>query len=361
MKIKSGVYFRLVVAVFHLRKVVVRGRDAVFLISDRKRPGMLLAVDGREHREAVFKCKTFIIKDLAVYGDRISSIGDSGCDAKVTRDLPCICLNASGRKRDEVSCLLEASDGFSCAVGIVGSKRRGQRAVDIKEKVFLHRASLENHFLSLYYMFPVPQPDPEKDHDDADDLREGDRFAEKQEGEEEGGGELTGSEKTAEAGGDVRHPAAKEERREEDTEEGEGNSVGEDRGKMRGRYRQVGRQKEENHHERAAYHEGTFGDGMDASPDAVHAEKAGGVGNRGSKSPKHAGGEGKGGSASDHARPQYSACEDDRDGKETEAGGLLPSDHALGERAEPDGLEKEDDGERSRQGLQRVVVEHGGA
>ena len=57
MKIKSGVHFRLVVAVFHLRKVSIRGRDAVFLISDRKRPGMLLAVDGREHREAVFKCK----------------------------------------------------------------------------------------------------------------------------------------------------------------------------------------------------------------------------------------------------------------------------------------------------------------
>ena len=130
---------------------------------------------------------------------------------------------------------------------------------------------------------------------------------------------------------------------------------------MRGRYRQVGRQKEENHHERAAYHEGAFGDGMDASSDAVHAEKAGGVGNRGSKSPKHTGGEGKGGSASDHARTQYSACKDDRDGKETEAGGLLPSDHAFGERAEPDGLEKEDDGERSGQGLQRAVVEHGGA
>lgn len=59
--------------------------------------------------------------------------------------------------------------------------------------------------------------------------------------------------------------------------------------------------------------------------------------------------------------PQYSACENDRDGKETDAGGHLPSDHALGERAEPDGLEKEDDGERSGQGLQRVVVEHGGA
>lgn len=91
----------------------------------------------------------------------------------------------------------------------------------------------------------------------------------------------------------MRHPAAKEERREEDTEEGERNSVGKDRGKMRGRYRKVWRQKEENHHERAAYHEGAFGDGMDASPDAVHAEKAGGVGNRGSKSPKHADGEGK--------------------------------------------------------------------
>ena len=98
MKIKSGVHFRLVVAVFHLRKVPIRGRDAVFLISDRKRPGMLLAVDGREHREAVFKCKTFIIKDLAVYGDCISSIGDSGCDAKVTCDLPGVCLNASGRQ-----------------------------------------------------------------------------------------------------------------------------------------------------------------------------------------------------------------------------------------------------------------------
>lgn len=109
---------------------------------------------------------------------------------------------------------------------------------------------------------------------------------------------------------------------------------------MRGRYRKVGRQKEENHHERAAYHECAFGDGMDASPDAVHTEKTGGVGNRGSKSPKHADGEGKGGSASDHARGQYSACEDDRDGKETDAGRLLTSDHALGERAEPDGLER---------------------
>ena len=155
-------------------------------------------------------------------------------------------------------------------------------------------------------MFPVSQPDPEKEYDDADDLQEGDRFAEKQEGEEEGGGELAGREKTAEAGGDVRHPAAKEERREEDTEEGEGNSVGKDRGKMRRRYRKVGRQKEENHHERAAYHEGAFCDRMDASPDAVHAEKAGGVGNRGGKSPKHAGREGKGGSASDHACGQYS-------------------------------------------------------
>ena len=220
---------------------------------------------------------------------------------------------------------------------------------------------MENHFLSLYYMFPVSQPDPEKEYDDADDLQEGDRFAEKQEGEEEGGGELAGREKTAEAGGDVRHPAAKEERREEDTKEGEGNSVGKDRGKMRRRYRKVGRQKEENHHERAAYHEGAFCDRMDASPDAVHAEKARGVGNRGGKSPKHADGEGKGGSASYHARGQYSACKDDRDGKETDAGGLLTSDHALGERAEPDGLEKEDDGERSGQSLQRAVVEHGGA
>lgn len=109
---------------------------------------------------------------------------------------------------------------------------------------------------------------------------------------------------------------------------------------MRGRYRKVGSQKEENHHERAADHEGAFGDGMDASPDAVHAEKTSGVGNRGSQSPKHADGEGEGGSASDHARGHYSACEDDRDGKETDAGGLLPSDHALGERAEPDGLER---------------------